>query len=89
MINNLISPSPCFSSQVTSIGSHCIGVELLNLIPLTVEVSASQATRRSIAGVVKSGIVMDGCAYSVYFYLVIDILIVVTQVEVEVKVLLY
>jgi hypothetical protein len=64
MINNLISPSPCFSSQVTSKGSHCIGVEMLNLIPLTVEVSASKVMSRSIAGVVKSGIVMDGCVCS-------------------------
>jgi nitrogenase subunit NifH len=55
MINNLISPSPCFSSQVTSKGSHCIGVEMLNLIPLTAEVNASKVMSRSTAGVIESG----------------------------------
>lgn len=58
MINNLISPSPCFSSQVTSKGSHCIGVEILNLIALTVEVSASKVMSRSTAGVIESSMVV-------------------------------
>jgi hypothetical protein len=37
---------------------------MLNVIPLTVEVSASKVMSRSTAGVVESGIVVDGCVYS-------------------------
>lgn len=58
MINNLISPPPCFSSQVTSKGSHCIGVEMLNLIALTAEDNASNVMSRSTAGVIKTGMVV-------------------------------
>ena len=45
MISNLISPS-ALSSQVTVNGSHCIGVEILNLIAWTPLVRVARTVKR-------------------------------------------
>lgn len=63
MINSLISPSPDLSSQETCRGSHCMGVEMLNLIALTRDAPRPKARASRGASMGRVGMMLIGVEF--------------------------